>query len=85
MLTAYLLLINAAALILMLADKKKAIHKKWRIPEFTLLTVAFFGGSIGMMLGMHLFRHKTKHPKFTIGIPLIMAFQIIVAVILYTT
>lgn len=78
----YLLLINAAGLLIMLADKRKAIKNAWRIPETTLMTVAAIGGSVGCLAGMKLFRHKTKHPKFTIGIPVILAFQILGAILL---
>lgn len=73
---AYLILINAAALLLMLLDKQKAKRGAWRIPEATLLAVAAFGGSIGAIAGMYLFRHKTKHPKFFIGLPLILVLQV---------
>lgn len=76
----YLILINALGLLIMLADKRKAIKKAWRIPEATLMTVAAIGGSIGILAGMQLFRHKTKHPKFTIGVPLILALQLLAAV-----
>ena len=75
----YLLLINAAAFVLMLADKRKARKNRWRIPERTLILSAVFGGSIGALLGMYTFRHKTKHLKFTIGIPLILAVQVVLA------
>lgn len=73
----YLLLINAAAFVLMLADKRKAKRGAWRIPEKTLLGMAAIGGSVGAIAGMYVFRHKTKHPKFYIGLPLILAAQII--------
>ena len=76
-LTAYLVLVNAAALALMLADKKKARRGAWRIPEATLLGIAVFGGSIGAIIGMYLFRHKTRHMKFSLGLPLILAVQIV--------
>lgn len=82
MLILYLILINAAAIILMLVDKKKAKRNKWRIPESTLLSIAVLGGSVGILLGMHLFRHKTKHTKFTMGVPIILSLQIVAAVIL---
>lgn len=72
----YLLTINAVGFFLMRADKRKAKKKLWRIPEATLMTVAAVGGSIGSLWGMYAFRHKTKHPKFTVGIPLILALQI---------
>ena len=76
----YLLLINAAAFILMLVDKRKAIKNRWRIPERTLILSALFGGSIGALLGMYTFRHKTKHLKFTLGIPAILIAQISLAI-----
>ncbi len=76
----YLLIINAVGFVLMLVDKFKAKKKLWRIPEATLITVAAIGGSIGSLLGMYTFRHKTKHYKFTVGIPLILVAQIFVAV-----
>lgn len=80
-LLAYLFLINAAGFLLMLADKFKARKNLWRIPERTLMTVAALGGSIGSLAGMYLVRHKTQHPKFTIGIPMILAVQIVGAVV----
>ena len=76
-LTAYLVLVNAAALALMLTDKKKARRGAWRIPEATLLGIAVLGGSIGAIAGMYLFRHKTRHMKFSLGLPLILAVQIV--------
>ena len=72
-----LLLINAAGLLVMLADKKKAPKNLWRIPEATLLTIAALGGSIGILAGMYLFHHKTRKPKFFIGVPLILIAQLI--------
>jgi uncharacterized membrane protein YsdA (DUF1294 family) len=78
----YLLIINAVGFLLMLVDKYKAKKKLWRIPEATLMTVAAIGGSIGSLLGMYTFRHKTKHIKFTLGIPVILVIQIFAAVYL---
>lgn len=75
-LLAYLFIINALGFALMLADKHRARKKLWRIPEATLLTVAAIGGSIGSLLGMYTVRHKTKHIKFTAGIPLLLALQL---------
>lgn len=72
----YLLLINALAFALMLADKQKARRNRWRIPERNLILSAAFGGSIGALAGMYLLRHKTRHPKFTLGIPAILIAQI---------
>ena len=79
-LTIYLFLVNAIAFLLMLIDKQKAKKKKWRIPEATLMGSAAIGGSIGALAGMYTFRHKTKHPKFTIGVPVILMLQLILAV-----
>ena len=74
---AYLLLINALTFLLMLVDKIKAKRNLWRIPEATLMGVAIIGGSIGAIAGMNLFRHKTRHIKFFIGLPVILALQIV--------
>ena len=71
----YILFINIFSFILMLIDKKKAIKKKWRISEQTLLSVSFIGGSLGAYLAMILFRHKTKHFKFKYGLPLMIIFH----------
>jgi uncharacterized membrane protein YsdA (DUF1294 family) len=58
-------------------DKNKARKNKWRIPEKTLFLIAIIGGSIGSILGMQSFRHKTKHKSFTIGMPIILIIQIL--------
>ena len=79
----YLLLINAAAFLLMLIDKWKAKRGHWRIPEKVLFLTAILGGSIGALAGMYLVRHKTKHLSFTIGMPTILALQIIGMIWLY--
>lgn len=73
----YLLLINAAGFLLMLVDKLKAKKNLWRIPEKTLFLVAALGGSVGSLLGMYLVRHKTQHLTFTLGMPLILALQVV--------
>ncbi len=75
----YLLIINALGFALMLIDKWKAKKNRWRIPEATLMTVALLGGSVGSLLGMYTVRHKTKHLKFVLGIPVILVLQIFVA------
>ena len=77
----YLLIVNAASFLCMLADKHRARKKLWRIPERTLIAVTALGGSIGILLSMYTFRHKTKHLKFTIGVPLILAVQIVAALV----
>lgn len=76
----YLTIINAVGFAFMLVDKRRARQKRWRIPESTLMGIAAIGGSVGSLLGMYLFRHKTKHPKFTVGIPVILLLQIAAAV-----
>lgn len=82
LLLAYLIVINAAGLLIMLVDKHRAIKNKWRISEAALMTVAAVGGSLGCLAGMKLFRHKTKHPKFTIGVPLLLAVHVVILVLL---
>lgn len=79
----YLTIINAAGFLLMLIDKQKARRGAWRIPEATLIWVAILGGSIGSLIGMHLFRHKTRHLKFLLGIPLILFAQLGLVIWLY--
>ena len=68
----YLLIINALSFLLMLTDKRRAVKKAWRIPEATLLGIAAIGGSLGAVVGMRLFRHKTLHLKFALGLPLLL-------------
>ncbi len=79
----YLIIVNAIAFLLMLADKRKAKKKQWRIPEKVLFGSAIIGGSIGAILGMYTFRHKTKHTSFTVGMPIILALQIIAVVVYF--
>lgn len=73
----YLIIINALGFLIMLIDKQKAKKKKWRIPEARLMLTAALGGSVGTLLGMYTFRHKTKHIKFTLGVPAILIGQIL--------
>ena len=73
----YLLFINLIGILIMLIDKRKAEKGSWRIPEKTLLIVALLGGSIGTIIGMYRFRHKTKKLKFTLGFPIILITEII--------
>ena len=81
LLYSYLLISNAAGCLLRLVDKWKAKKNRWRIRESTLLIVAALGGSVGSLAGMYLFRHKTLHLKFTVGIPLILAAQCFIVVL----
>lgn len=75
----YLLLANLAAFALMGADKRRAQRCRWRIPEKTLLLSAILGGSPGAILGMYLFRHKTKHLQFVLGMPAVLVLQLVLA------
>lgn len=84
LLAIYLLLVNALGFCFMLSDKIKAKKNKWRIPEAALMWCAIMGGSLGVLLGMKIFRHKTLHPKFSIGVPLILAAQAIVGIFILT-
>ena len=82
LLSIYLLIVNAVGFILMLTDKIKARKNQWRIPEMTLFLVAAAGGSIGSLVGMYTFRHKTKHFSFILGMPLILAVQVILVILI---
>lgn len=75
----YLLLINIAGFASMGIDKYKAVKHLWRIPEKTLFLIAILGGSIGSILGMEVFRHKTKHMSFRVGMPAIFLLQAAIA------
>ncbi len=84
LLWAYLALINLLLFILMGVDKLLAVRQKRRIPEATLFLLAFIGGSVGGLLGMILFRHKTKHASFWIGFILFLALHLALAIWLLT-
>lgn len=72
----YLFIMNAAGFLVMTADKLFAQSGAWRVPERSLLGISVIGGSIGVLLAMYTVRHKTKHAKFVIGVPLILTVQI---------
>ena len=72
----YLAAINIIAFFLYGIDKWKARHDKWRVTEARLLWIAVAGGSIGALLGMKIWHHKTKHNKFRFGLPAILILQI---------
>ena len=76
----YLGVINLIGFFAMFLDKQKAKRGKWRIPEKTLFWLAVIGGSLGTTLGMHVFRHKTKHWYFKFGMPFILIVQIILII-----
>lgn len=73
----YAAIVNLVSLIMMGIDKRKARKRAFRIPESTLFVLAIIGGSLGSIIGMHLFRHKTRHWYFLYGMPVILALQII--------
>ena len=73
----YLLIINLITFFMFGIDKWKAKRNAWRIPEKTLLIGAVLGGTIGAFAGMEVFHHKTKHMKFTVGIPVILVLQVV--------
>ena len=79
----YLLIINAAALLLMLQDKKIARTHRGRVPEAVLLATAVLGGSLGATVGMLVFRHKTRKPVFSIGLPVLLLLQVGVLLLSY--
>lgn len=78
-LAVYLIGVNGAAFAAFGIDKQRAIKRKWRIQERTLILFAMLGGSPGAILGMYTFRHKTRRLRFTLGIPVIMAMQVCTA------
>ena len=78
----YLFTVNAAGFLLMLIDKQKAKRNLWRIPESTLLVVAAIGGSLGSLMGMRIFRHKTLHLKFSLGVPALLMLHILIFILL---
>lgn len=71
-----LVIMNLIGYMSMWSDKRRAIKNKYRISEKTLFTIALLGGSLGSILGMNQFRHKTKHWYFKYGMPLILIMQI---------
>lgn len=81
----YFGIMNLLGLIVMGVDKWKAKHNAWRIPEKTLFLVSILGGSIGTWAGMYLFRHKTKHWYFVVGMPLILVVQVVLAIVVWRT
>ena len=74
----YLLFINLVGIFVMYSDKKKSRKGKWRTPENNIFAIAIAYGALGIFMGMRLFRHKTKHNKFVIGIPLILIVEIFI-------
>lgn len=73
----YIIIINIISFFIMLYDKKQALYHNFRISEKTIFIVSLLLGGIGTYVGMYVFRHKTKHLKFTIGIPIVIILNII--------
>ena len=80
----YLIILNLISFIIYGIDKRKSIKKEYRISEYSLFVLSFFGGGLGSLLGMKVFHHKTKKPKFYVGVPVILIIQIVI-IILYET
>jgi uncharacterized membrane protein YsdA (DUF1294 family) len=76
----YFAIINLAGFAMMGIDKRKAVNKLWRIPESTLFIIAIIGGSIGSIIGMHVFHHKTRKWYFVYGMPFILLLQILIVI-----
>ena len=81
----YLVVINCTSFITMGVDKYKARKRTWRIPESTLFVLALIGGSLGSIIGMHLFHHKTRHWYFLYGMPAILIVQILLVLLIVTS
>lgn len=75
----YLIIINIIGFLAMGIDKEKAKKNQWRIPEKTLFSIAFLGGGVGSIMGMYIFHHKTQKLKFTLGFPIILVCEMILA------
>ncbi len=82
LLVSYVIIMNLIGFLLMGIDKRKAVKRAFRIPESTLFIVALIGGSLGSLLGMYTFRHKTRHWYFVYGMPAILILHIIIIVAL---
>jgi uncharacterized membrane protein YsdA (DUF1294 family) len=80
LLIVYLVIMNIIGIAVMGIDKSKAKRHAWRIPEKMLFLVSLLGGSIGTWAGMYIFRHKTKHWYFVVGMPAILIVQIVLGI-----
>ena len=79
----YELIVNVVAFLLFGIDKYKAKRGDWRIPEMRLMLLSVFGGGIGALCGMYLWRHKTQHRLFTIGVPLLIVLHFMILYYLF--
>lgn len=80
---AYFAFISLVAFMITVYDKRAAQKNKWRIPEKTLMLIGFFGGAIAMYAAMQMIRHKTKHKKFMLGLPIFMALHIAIIIAIF--
>lgn len=79
-LTVFIVLISVVSVMLTVYDKVASMAKKWRIPEKVLMMFAFFGGATAMYITMQIIRHKTKHKKFMIGLPVFIVIHLALTV-----
>ena len=79
----YLLIINVITFALFAVDKWKAVHGRWRIRTTMLMGFALAGGTVGGLLAMYAFRHKTKTRSFTVGLPVMLVVQVVVLCVWY--
>ncbi|MBC3888316.1 DUF1294 domain-containing protein [Acetobacterium paludosum] len=79
----YLIIINFVTFFLFWKDKRRSKRDAWRIPEKTLLIFSVVGGSVGGIMGMKVFHHKTKHLQFSLGLPVILLFQVGIAAVAF--
>ena len=82
LLLGYLVGINLLGFFLMSLDKRRAKRNRWRISEVSLFLPAILGGSLGALLGMHLFHHKTRHWYFRLGLPAVLVLQAVLAILI---
>lgn len=78
----YIIVLNIISFILYGYDKHCAVINRWRVSEFTLLLLAFIGGSLGALTAMYVFHHKTRHKRFQISVPIFLTIQIILMIII---
>lgn len=80
----YFVIMNVIGCLSMKIDKQRAIRGQWRVSEFHLMIIAFLGGCFGSLIGMYMFRHKTKHIKFVVGVPLICLFYLFLSMKMFS-
>lgn len=79
----YLIIVNIVSFFLFGIDKHRAVRNRWRISEAVLMVFSAVGGAAGSLLGMLLFHHKTRHPKFYLGIPVILTLELILCYFIF--